>query len=162
MIANYVQYNLWANTLMIDWLRTKPEPVLKQEMVSSFPSLEKTILHLWDAESIWYHRLHQQSVERPSDGFTGTAYEALDHLLASSILMRDFVMGLSEVDFTQKCTYTHMNGQTYSPSFAEVLHHCMNHGTFHRGQLVTMGRALGLTDPPKTDYIQFVREQVFQ
>jgi len=35
----------------------------------------------------------------------------------------------------------------------------MNHGTFHRGQLVTMGRSLGLTDPPKTDFIHYLREK---
>jgi uncharacterized damage-inducible protein DinB len=30
--------------------------------------------------------------------------------------------------------------------------HCMNHSTYHRGQIVTMGRNLGFTDAPMTDY----------
>ncbi len=145
---------------MVNWLRTKSPAILSQETVSSFTSLEKTMLHLWDAEHIWLQRLkHQEIKSMPSEVFSGTSDDAMNSLIASSAAVRDFVIALSESDFDQKCTYVHRDGHTYSPSFAEVIHHCMNHSTFHRGQLVTMGRALGLVDPPKTDYIQFVREQ---
>ncbi|MFN2424735.1 MAG: DinB family protein [Cryomorphaceae bacterium] len=34
----------------------------------------------------------------------------------------------------------------------------MNHSTYHRGQLVTMGRQAGLSTPPQTDYIFYVRK----
>jgi uncharacterized damage-inducible protein DinB len=35
--------------------------------------------------------------------------------------------------------------------------HVFNHGTYHRGQLVTMLRQVGVTEIPQTDYIAFVR-----
>jgi uncharacterized damage-inducible protein DinB len=37
-----------------------------------------------------------------------------------------------------------------------IIHHVMNHSTYHRGQLVTMGRELGFMDPPKTDFMQYI------
>lgn len=39
------------------------------------------------------------------------------------------------------------------------LQHCLNHSTYHRGQIVTMARTIGLTDPPMTDYILFVNSR---
>jgi uncharacterized damage-inducible protein DinB len=38
-----------------------------------------------------------------------------------------------------------------------MIHHCMNHSTYHRGQIVTIARNLELTDPPSTDFMRYVR-----
>ena len=35
----------------------------------------------------------------------------------------------------------------------------MNHGTYHRGQLITMLRQTGVTNLPATDLIVYYREQ---
>jgi uncharacterized damage-inducible protein DinB len=34
----------------------------------------------------------------------------------------------------------------------EYIMHYANHSTYHRGQVVTIGRNLGFTDAPMTDY----------
>jgi uncharacterized damage-inducible protein DinB len=34
----------------------------------------------------------------------------------------------------------------------DFIQHAMNHSTYHRGQLVTIGRNLGYIDAPMTDY----------
>lgn len=41
-------------------------------------------------------------------------------------------------------------------SIADIILHVFNHATYHRGQLITMGRQVGLTLPPRTDYIYFL------
>jgi uncharacterized damage-inducible protein DinB len=40
-----------------------------------------------------------------------------------------------------------------------MIWHCINHQSFHRGQLVTFARQLGITDIPSTDYIVYLREK---
>ena len=42
----------------------------------------------------------------------------------------------------------------------EFIQHMINHSTYHRGQLVTMGRVLGITDAPGTDYNFFNLKQI--
>ncbi|MCW3088046.1 MAG: hypothetical protein JWQ78_1432, partial [Sediminibacterium sp.] len=39
----------------------------------------------------------------------------------------------------------------------EILLHLFNHGTYHRGQLVTLLRQVGVEEIPRTDYIEFSR-----
>ena len=38
----------------------------------------------------------------------------------------------------------------------DMIQHCLNQSTYHRGQIVTIARKIGLTDPPMTDYILYV------
>jgi uncharacterized damage-inducible protein DinB len=41
----------------------------------------------------------------------------------------------------------------------QILMHCFNHSSYHRGQLVTMMRQLDLTDIPAMDLVVFQRLQ---
>lgn len=158
LLKDYASFNLWANTRMVNWLREKPAELLYQEVPSSFPSLEKTLLHLWDGQFIWLERLNNRPVsDFPSKTFSGSASDVFNGLLASSEQFNNFVAALPEEAFSQPRTYRQFNGEDYATPCAEIIQHCMNHGTFHRGQLVTMGRCLGLTDPPKTDFTLYLR-----
>ncbi len=160
LLKDYAEFNLWANSKMVAWLREKPLALLRQEIPSSFPSLEKTLLHICDGETVWLERLNKRKItEFPSTHFKGTEEEVFTRLMTSSQKFRDHVFLLEEADFSSACEYLQFNGEHYSTPVGEIIQHCMNHGTFHRGQLVTMGRSLGLTDPPKTDFIHYLREE---
>jgi uncharacterized damage-inducible protein DinB len=41
-----------------DLVITLPQDQLQQNIESSFPGIFKTLLHIWDAESIWWQRLN--------------------------------------------------------------------------------------------------------
>lgn len=160
LLKDYVEFNLWANSKMVGWLREKPAALLYQEVHSSFPSLEKTLLHICDGETVWLERLCNRKIsEFPSNHFKGDAEEVFSAVVASSQKFRDFVVTLGINDFSTPCTYLQFNGEPHTTPVGEIIQHCMNHGTFHRGQLVTMGRSLGLADPPKTDFIHYLREK---
>ncbi|MBK9337244.1 MAG: hypothetical protein IPM98_11980 [Lewinellaceae bacterium] len=50
LLQDYSAYNLWANTAIVNWLRTKPAGLMTQPVPSSFPTLHDTLLHIWGAE----------------------------------------------------------------------------------------------------------------
>lgn len=159
LLQDYANYNRWANTAMVNWLRTKPADALTREVPSSFPTLRETLLHIWGAEKIWLERL-QQVPTGPflSQVFTGSDAELLDGLLHCSA---DFAACLQNQppDFFQTtCPFRLLNGTEDARPRHQMILHCMQHSTYHRGQIVTMARNLGFTDPPQTDYIKYVRE----
>jgi len=155
----YTSYNLWANNEMIKCVEKLSQEQLHQTIESSFNSVFKTILHIWDAEYIWLQRMQGNSIKDwPSkmmdkDGFSTNLF------LASSANFNDFVNACNDSFFDQNCEYTNLKGEQFSTPFASVIMHCMNHGTYHRGQLVTMFRQLGLMEIPSTDLITFERNQ---
>jgi len=152
MMAKYTAYNLWANQQMADWLRDIPEELFDQEIESSFSSLRKTLIHIWNAEYGWLRSVkNERWGNSPGKDFSGTGKALLDGLLEASLAFKDHIAGMSAEQLSDG-----LDTSSWSASYAEMVHHCMNHSTYHRGQLITMGRQLGLESPPRTDFIYFI------
>ncbi len=158
--TNYSEYNLWANQRMASVFAGLPEELTNKHIVNSFPSVKLTFLHIWDAEYLWLKRLQGVSLgQAPSKEFKGDTEQAIDLLLATSTDFLQFVDGQDE-DFLEKTLHfkTISFGENSAKAF-EMIHHCMNHSTYHRGQLTMMARQLGLEKLPPTDLIYFQREK---
>ena len=158
LLRQYATFNIWANQKMFDWLKDQPETLLETEVSSSFSSLKKTVLHIWDAEDAWFFRLNGQAVPGfPSQDFSGTTADGFHRLLAISTNILSLISKKSEEWFDEDFSYHSFAGLLFSNPRRDSIHHVLNHSTYHRGQLVTIGRSLGLTDPPSTDFIAWKR-----
>ncbi len=63
LIRDYAAYNQWANATLADWLCAKPEALLEQEVVSSFPSIRATLVHILNTQDWWLANLKQLNPE---------------------------------------------------------------------------------------------------
>jgi uncharacterized damage-inducible protein DinB len=149
LTQNYANYNLWANATLVNWLRTKPTEILEKEVPSSFSSIKKTILHIWNTQRYWLATIQQ--VEFIPFEFEGSLEDAFAGFIQQSEETANYISSMTE-DSIEK------NNLVISPWFQcdlqnfEYVMQCMNHSTYHRGQIVTIGRNLGFTDAPMTDY----------
>jgi uncharacterized damage-inducible protein DinB len=146
-------YNVWASQKIIDVILSLPEEKQLAEVPSSFISLHQTILHMWDAESIWWQRmkLHERFV-RPSDNFKGTTRDAINGLTSQSKLWEGWVLGVSDQMLEHVFEYRNNKKELFKLPIYQMLTHVFNHGTYHRGQLVNMLRQLGIDKIPSTDF----------
>ena len=92
LFEQYATYNVWANHRII-FLIEQLDPVLwYQQTPSSFDSLYKTILHVWDAESIWWQRMRlHDKIIRPSEIFDPSLKDACNGWLHQSMEWEDFI-----------------------------------------------------------------------
>ena len=51
-LLSYINFNLWANIQKTDWLLSKDPVLMTATVNSSFPTLHKTLEHIWVAECI--------------------------------------------------------------------------------------------------------------
>ncbi len=155
LLKNYASYNRWANERFVEWLQGASEEQLNKEIESSFTSLTKTLLHLWNAEYGWLQTLKGEGWGTPPGrDFEGSPQEMFEGFLATSRDFEEYVLSLSEADFKDGRPL----GRDGTPTSVEgIILHVFNHATYHRGQLITMGRQAGLTEPPRTDYIYYIR-----
>ena len=138
-----------------------PDSEFDQTIISSFPSIKKTLLHIWDAQVIWYKRLNGDSLDYfPSRDFKGGKDQALNLLESQSKEFADFVHQNKADWFQQDILFSDTRGNSYTTKAWEILHHCMNHSTYHRGQLITMFRQLEHSSAPRTDYIWYLRSKL--
>lgn len=160
LLKNYALYNHWANRRIVDWLRQNPVEIIDQEMPASFPSIRRTLLHIWDAQYIWFERFHGVSPATfPSSQYDGLPEDVFEGLLRSSEKLAQFVLGQQDTFFEDAIVYKTTSGKEYTNMASDMLLQVLQHSTYHRGQIVTMARNFGLDTPPQTDFIFYVRSK---
>lgn len=160
LLKDYAIYNHWANSQIVEWLKKYPAEMLEREVASSFPSLKQTLLHIWSAEDVWLGRL--QGIEPPwylPTDFDGGIDELFIGHISRSAEFMAFLGAQDDAYFSQKTAYVHRTGKAYNQLNSEIILHCLQHSTYHRGQIVTMARGLGITEVPQTDYILYARNK---
>lgn len=154
-------YNVWANKLMIDALLQLSEEQLDRIIESSFPSIRKTVYHLWSAESIWQQRLNLE--EKPvwqESVFEGSFQEATENWMTASKSLFDFTeKQFNDYAFTHVVHYYNLKKQSAKLQVYVALMQVLNHSTYHRGQLITMIRQAGLKKVPSTDFFLYAMKK---
>jgi uncharacterized damage-inducible protein DinB len=157
-LEQHLSYSVWANETLGAKLKTLDESIIHREVKSSFPSIHKTIMHIWDAQIVWLKRFQGTSLsDWPSKEFKGTTSDLLNGLVQSSRDIQQFIAGKGETFVNSKLKYKNLKGDSFEDPIDYLLHHIVNHGTYHHGQITTMLRELGITDPPGTDIIVYWR-----
>jgi uncharacterized damage-inducible protein DinB len=146
--------------LLLDVINQLPEEKQKQELLSSFKSLYSTVLHVLDAESIWWQRIKlQERIIKPSDDFNGDMKELSNNLLHQNKQWNDWIVNANEHQLQHVFQYQNSKREQFKQPVYQVLLQVFNHGTYHRGQLVNMLRQLGVEKIPGTDFISWSRRK---
>lgn len=158
IILQQASYNLWANSKFAKLVKELPAALLEQQVTSSFPSLLKTLFHIWDAEYIWMERLAGKPVTTwPGKNEDGRL--DLNEMLACSRKYVTLAENSDDHFLRSETLYKTLKGDEFSTVNYGILFHVFNHGTFHRGQIVTMLRNVGYTGKiESTDLISYLRE----
>ncbi|WP_118973032.1 DinB family protein [Taibaiella koreensis] len=148
-MKNFAAYNFWANTTLINWLRTKPASLMDAEVPSSFPTIRRTLIHILQTQQYWFSVISKTEFQ-PFDT-EATTEAAFQGLLDHSATVATYIKEMTEEDLQDKTLVTSPWFECNFNNF-EYLIQFVNHGTYHRGQVITIGRNLDLTDAPMTDY----------
>jgi uncharacterized damage-inducible protein DinB len=153
IVKNYAAYNHWANSKLVEWLSEASHDQLHIEIESSFNTIIKTVKHLWNAEYGWLQTIMDLPWGSPASEFEGSDEELLSNFLQTSAAFENHVSQLNDKALRKTIEL----GKNKNLSTVEdIILHVFNHATYHRGQLITMGRQAGLTAPPRTDYIYYI------
>jgi uncharacterized damage-inducible protein DinB len=153
MLANlttrFLRFNLWANQRLTSWLLTLEGDILYKETGSSFGTIDHTLQHILSAEVYWHPIIFNGKIDEFNQSIQNNAVDkVIANLLASSQQLADDALRLTEQQLME-----HVQASDSTQSRYEYILHVVNHGSYHRGQIVTMCRALGITrEIPVTDY----------
>jgi uncharacterized damage-inducible protein DinB len=150
LVRDYANYNAWAVRTMAEWLKTKDADLLEQNIASSFSSIRLTLIHILDSQEFWFAAASGATFEQGTHDIDDIE-NIIDALVEHAKEFATYVNQLSEEELQQNI---HLKTEWFESNRSrfEYLHHAVNHGTYHRGQVVTIGRNLGFTDAPMTDY----------
>jgi uncharacterized damage-inducible protein DinB len=158
LLTSYAIYDRWANEQLFNVIVSLTEAQQEQVIKSSFPSIHKTCSHMWDAYRIWWQRLQDdEKIIGPTVDANHPIAYVVEQILIQNQQWTDWVSAASEATLEAELSYKNMKGEPFRQPVKEILLHVSNHGTYHRGQLVTMLREVGVEQIPQTDYIIYSR-----
>jgi uncharacterized damage-inducible protein DinB len=150
-VRTWFAYNRWANRRLLAASGELSAEERGRNLNGSFGSLHGTLRHLLWGERSWLRFWKGDDFgpdlgpdDLPDLPSIEAEWEALDR-------ERDaFVAALDEAQLTAPRS---VDEDAYV--LGELLQHCLNHSTHHRGQIVLMLRQLGRV-PPETGFRQFL------
>ena len=160
ILEQLAAYNVWANGKFAELIQSLPEEVLQKKIPSSFSTIHSTLMHMWDAESIWWQRMKlQEVVNFPSASFKGTTTDVSTSLLHQDKLWETWVKNASVAALDHVFLYQNTRKEQFKQPIYQMPLHVFNHVTYHRGQLANMLRQAGIEKIPQTDFIIWSRRK---
>ena len=142
-------FNRWANLRLLDACETLSRDDLVRELGGSFPSVWLTLTHLYVAENTWLARWQGTPTGRKPDldgidtvaGLRGK----WDDLWRQQCELLD---STSDADVRRVIPVVLASGKRLDQQLGATMRHCINHATYHRGQVTNFLRMLGANTVP--------------
>jgi uncharacterized damage-inducible protein DinB len=151
-------YTSWANNRIFDAVAQIPVEQYAQDLKGSHGGIQGTLTHMVAAEKIWLSRwvgkpeTKLMSVdEAPSLADLKSMWQKVGYETAK------FLGSMTDRKLQETFPMTNSKGETFTHVYWQAIQHVVDHSSYHRGQIVTMMRQLGLK-PPGTGLIMFYRE----
>jgi len=150
-VRTFFAYSRWANRRLLQAAGELSADELGRDLRGSFASITGTLRHLLWGERSWLRFWRE-------DDF-GPELSPADFPDLPSIVETWTALEKDQDAFARELTEEKLRSPRMvdedSYVLEELIQHCLNHSTHHRGQVVSMLRQLGRT-PPNTGFRQFL------
>jgi len=150
-IQTQAHYNRWANQRLLEASAALTPEERERDLRASFASLQGTLIHILWGERGWLSFFQTGNFVPRTAPNDYADFPALQRAWAAhDEAYVSYLCNLIQPELDAPRT---LDATTYT--LGELLHHALNHSTYHRGQVALLLRQLGHT-PPFTDYHDFL------
>lgn len=158
-ISELYAYNRWANGRMLDAAASLTAEQRTRDLGSSFPSVHATLAHVLSVEWVWLQRWLGDSPTSIPSAWDLSGFDTLrSQWVQVEADQSAFLEDLTDTDLRRVVSYRNVAGEPFTAPLRQLLRHVVNHSTYHRGQVATLFRQLGI-GVPATDLGLFYRER---
>jgi uncharacterized damage-inducible protein DinB len=157
-LRKLLEYHQWATELTLDSVSALDQEAYARDLGTSFASVRGTLIHTFIVDLDWLADLAGDPPERHYDR---DAYPTIESLREPwrEVHARWLATTDGDWELDQEVTWGGSKGAVWQNTYEEIVRHVVNHGTYHRGQVASMLRQLGVK-PRSTDLIFFSRRKV--
>ena len=145
-------YNYWARDRQLEACAALTEEQFLRPMGNSFSSVRDTLAHLVAVEWVWLERWLGRSPTKLDGGeYSAETFPTLgtvrERWRTVEGNMRSYLSGLQDSALERPLSYTNFKGERWTYPLWQTQVHVVNHQTYHRGQITTLLRQLGIPAP---------------
>lgn len=150
-LRSLVAYNTWANGRLLEAAGKASPEQLSGDMKASFGSLLGTLVHIVWGERRWLQFWRTgELLPEPEAGEIPDLPTLVSRWETHDGDYSGYLRGLTPAELEAPRA---VGPNTYA--LGELVHHILNHSSYHRGQVALLLRQLG-HEPPSTDYRLFL------
>jgi uncharacterized damage-inducible protein DinB len=158
-VGRLFEYTVWANRTVVRAAAALTVEEFKRDLASSHGGVRGTLAHMLSAEWIWLERWKGVSPPKMMDEGEFPDVVALSKRWKAVEEHRDaWFRGLKEKALGEPIRYTSTEGKPNEAPLWQLVQHVVNHATYHRGQVTTLFRLLGVK-PVSTDLVFWDRKR---
>ncbi len=155
------RYNAWADDVLFDAMRNLPNAVLHQETGTLFKSMVGTLNHNLQVDLIW--RAHMLEEKHGFTSRKDIIHARFAEIVAAQRDMNtwfvDWCASQSVASLDEFVSFHFVSGNPGRMRRSGMLHHIINHKTYHRGWIAEMFFEHGFV-PPESDLSIFLSDPV--
>jgi uncharacterized damage-inducible protein DinB len=151
-IVELFNYNYWARDRQLEASAAVSDSDFVRPLGGSFPSLRDTFAHMLVVEWVWLERWQGRNprtappLELPDVAAVSARWREVEGN------MRSYLAGLTPETLERPQTYINTRGIEWTYPLWRMLMHLIMHQGYHRGQVTSQLRMLGI-QPPEVDFL---------
>ena len=149
-LERQLRYDVWANGETLQSLRQPGAPARSLRWMG----------HILGAELLWLSRMAGTPSPLPVWPELSVEECSARHRDLSRQLTRSLTESWAN-PLDRRVSYTNSKGEPWTSTVEDILTHVVIHSAYHRGQIASDVRAVGL-EPAYTDYIHAVRQGLIE
>jgi uncharacterized damage-inducible protein DinB len=154
-------YNRWADGRVLDACRKLSPGQYAAEPVPGWSSVRASLVHIASATHNWLRRLAGQEVSGPLTEADLPTLADAERYLEEAYHLLDGLRPTLTPQWLATPQLFELRGRSMTLPPWVVLRHVVNHATYHRGQVASKLKRLGV-EQPFTDFVFWAREQMPQ
>lgn len=144
LLARHFEYSLWASLKILEAAEKMPVEAVEKDRGNSFGGILGTLTHIFQADRVWLKRFE-------GDPYFKLALENESFDLAKLKAEWPPIIGTftawiraqDDAKFEDQLFWRNVRGEDKTEAMYKILLHIVNHGSYHRGQLITMIKQAG-------------------
>jgi uncharacterized damage-inducible protein DinB len=157
-VQRLYSFHHWATDRAFDALAEITADQLDRAWGGSFGTGRALLRHVVGVERLWLERWQGSAPSAIPDVPAANGREFRAHWQAVKTEQLRYLQALTPAALAAPLEYVNLKGQAWRYPMHEIMQHCVNHGTYHRGQITHLLRDLGLS-APQTDWLIFLDQE---
>ena len=151
VLLTQLDYSAWATGLLLQAAAQLTDEEAARNLQASHGGVLDTLRHVYWADRIWLARFEGTSLA-PKEMPEPSIADLLQKWPELFAKWRELIGSLPPQQLADELHYRNTKGEPFALERWKLVLHVVNHGTLHRGQVMSMLRQLG-QKPPATDLI---------
>ena len=148
------EYDAWATRQLLEVVCRLTPQQFAHEFNGATTSVRQQLVHLLSVPDRYRARLMNEEPHDARAEDFATPRDVAAYVDEAHDRIKTFLASLPEMDLCRITTQETRRGP-FRATVGEVLHHVVNHGTYHRGQVAFLLKLHGI-DFPDTDFIIWI------